>query len=551
MVGSPDLPMNWKSYEELLLDPTLTARKVREIVSRSGHCEEGRDPLPGTAAVLAIRHGHGALFQVDFVQGQPAETGMTEKASRAGQTALNVVRRELGGLRPELLAEPWSVQVRCLLDPGVRADKRPLPLDGASLGLPAALAAVSRLLDLPPPPDLVATAEVLPDGRLQSVAGLLKKLDLLRAWTPRVQTLIVAQDQPDTAPDPARRPRIVPARDLSEAIAIAWPQLDTQGLADHILDRLSPPDRPLLARQLFSLLMRGGPRVLGWRVVRQLAEGLADSLEGDARWEALTAAAIAARHSGDNDLPLPANIPATLPASLRLEVLAHRLQHAADRADPDWEDLTSQALACADAHGLLDPSARLYGAAGRLLASWGELDRAEALLERACAAWEALYHEEECARPLCEWLRLRGARGDLDGVRQLTAGPAHRALNHPATDPASRSWLRVAIGRALVQAGAPREALPWLDEQPGESPDARAVRLRFRLGLVPSQDDSDLHAMDALPEPLRTMTRSLRRLDLGDEGGLADLPEVELSRLRAWQAPDTRAASHVARWWRY
>jgi hypothetical protein len=548
--------MNWKSYEELLLDPTLTAREIRRAVALSGHCEPGLDPQPGTAAVLAIRHGHGALFQLEFVNGPLAASGMTEKAWRAGQTALEVVRRELGGLRPELLAEPWSMQVRCLLDPGVRPSKRPLPLDGASLGLPAALAAVSRLLDLPPPAHLVATAEVLPDGRLQGVAGLLKKLDLLRSWTPRVQTLIVAADQPDRDPGCPRMPRLAPARDLAEAIALAWPQLDTRGLADHILSRLSPQDRPLLARQLFSLLMRGGPRVLGWRVVRLVAEGLADRLEADAllqeaAWEARTAAAIAARHSGDNDLPLPASVPASLPASLRLDLLAQRLQHAADRNDPDWEELVAEALAAAQANGLLEESARLYGAAGRLLASWGELERAEALLDQACASWQALYREEQSARPLCEWLRLRGARRDLEGVRALIRGAVHGALHHPSTDPASRAWLRVAVGRALVLAGASGEALPWLVEQPGESPDARAVRLRFRRGLDPSQDEADLAAIEALPQPLRGLTLALRRLDLGEEQALRELPEAELARLRSWQAPDDRAASHVGRWWRY
>lgn len=548
--------MNWKSYDDLALDPTQTGRQIREVLVQSGLCEVGQDPRTGTAAVLAIRHGHGALFQVEFVLGQPAETGMTEKANRAGQTALDVVRRELGGLRPDHLAEPWSVQVRCLVDPGVRADKLPLPLDGASLGLPAALAAVSRLLDLPPPPHLVATAEVLPDGRLQAVAGLIKKLDLLRAWTPRVDTLIVAQDQPELTTGAGRRPRIVAARDLSEAIAIAWPQLDTQGLADHILGRLSPLDRPLLARQLFSLLMRSGPRVLGWQVVRRLAEGLAATLdatptEGDAAWEARTAAAIAARHSGDNDLPLPTTIPETLPVSLRLDLLAQRLQHAADRADPDWEDLVAEALSCADGHGLLDESARLYGAAGRLLASWGELERAEVLLERACACWSALYREEESARPLCELLRLCGARGDLEGVRRRIAGPVRTLLHHPATDPASRAWLRVAVGRALVQSGASDEAPPWLDEQPGESPDARAVRLRFRRRLELGPDAPDLSAMEALPEPLRTLTLAMRRLDRGEVDSLQALPDAELSRLRAWQDPSSSTAAHVARWWRY
>lgn len=69
---------------------------------------------------------------------------------------------------------------------------------GASLGLAACLAWMSRALNRPLPAAIAATAAVQADGSLRRVSHLREKVAALRRSRPEVTQVLVASDQPDT-----------------------------------------------------------------------------------------------------------------------------------------------------------------------------------------------------------------------------------------------------------------------------------------------------------------------------------------------------------------
>ncbi len=104
--------------------------------------------------------------------------------------------------------------------PTLRADLGPdeVGVEGSSLGLSAAVAALSALIGRPPAPTCSGSAQVLEDGRLRPVAFLREKVAALRAELPNVTTLVVAEGQ-DVDADAIANLEVVRAARLDEALA--------------------------------------------------------------------------------------------------------------------------------------------------------------------------------------------------------------------------------------------------------------------------------------------------------------------------------------------
>jgi len=536
--------MIWPDLQTLRADPSRIASLVRAFVERHPCCSSTAVPRPGTASALAVRGRVGVLYLLEVDSDKGGQIPLVGDAARAAETARRLVRYDLGGLRPDMLPAPLVTSARQIIDP---RGEPPLPLDGPSLGLPIALALVSAFLDLPLPPQVIATAQLDATGALYPVDGLEEKLAVLRAWAPRVTQVLVAQDQRE--PTDRLGLEMVRVGTLAAALRTLWPELDAQGMVRHVLGRCPTEHRPQLARRLFQISVYGAPHVLDWGIVSLLAQNLARELEGRDAWHAQVAAAVAARHDNQSEPALPPLDPDLSPASLRLVLLAHQVQDQADRAPAHGTEVAEVALAAARQHAGTPESARLLGALGRLAAAWGALDEARQRLAEAVAGWTALYQEHQASHALCEWLRLEGASGATAAVLDLVRGPAQGVLDHPDTDEASRAFLCLAIGRALVQSGQGAQGLSWLRPSPMEVDHARAARLRWRIAV--REDDDDRRALDALPPELQQEVRALLRLEHGEQEALAALDAAEVERMLGWCPPDVARAAHVARWWRY
>ncbi|MCK6501951.1 hypothetical protein L6R53_00860 [Myxococcota bacterium] len=164
------------------------------------------------------------------------------------------------------------------------------------------------------------------------------------------------------------------------------------------------------------------------------------------------------------------------------------------------------------------------------------------------AGWRALFLEGQASRPLCEWLRVLGAAEDRAGVRRVLAHALPATWEHPDCGEADRAYLSLAVGRALIQAGAPEEAAPWLRDRPGEAADTAAARLRWRLQVAPAPGDEDRLAQGT--GALWAEARALVGLDRGGQD-LSSLERGEVARLLSWRPRGTTGPRHVARWWRY
>lgn len=530
--------MPWTDRASLDADASGLASLARERFREFGFCDPAGSCPVGTAPVLTVTGQAAALFRVEVREGAHDGVGLGPQAMEAARVALAAVRRELGGLRPGRAAAGLTPSLRRVWDPSGGA-----VVEGASLGLSTALAAASWLLELPVPATVAASAQVGPDGRLSPVEGLPAKLALLEGWAPRVERLLVARGQ--ALPEVRGRAEVIAVGDLWEGLVATWPHLDRGGLEDLLLAR---EDGPALARRLFGLAVRGSPQVLAWGGVRRLAGRLRPRMEGEAAWQAEVVEAIAARHDADNGVPLPLPDLSGLPWGLRLELRAQELQHLADQATGAWREACAAAEAEARAATGLEGAARIHGALGRLYAAWGEVGPARTHLEAAVAGWRALFLEGQASRPLCEWLRVLGAAEDRAGVRRVLAHALPATWEHPDCGEADRAYLSLAVGRALIQAGAPEEAAPWLRDRPGEAADTAAARLRWRLQVAPAPGDEDRLAQGT--GALWAEARALVGLDRGGQD-LSSLERGEVARLLSWRPRGTTGPRHVARWWRY
>lgn len=431
----------------------------------SGHAlaalatQTGYTPRPlrkGESLLVSVEGGAGALWSF-------GDDGVTDvdvvplvgTARDAWAQVRRVVYRDFAGWRVPAVTRVPPLFARHLAPMGARA---PRELDGRSYGGALLLSMVSLGLGQAMPEDVVALAEVKPNGSLAVVDGLAEKLDVLAAWAPRVKRVFVAEKQE------------VPAR---EAQPFDIVRLKNVGeLVDAVFGAWTPVDVERESLRLFRLTMRPQRPLVSWSGVREAIGVLrrSDRIPDGARWRMDFVEAVAARHEGQVSgvtpfPPLPDS--QVMPLVLKERYQAHRVQQLLDTGEPD--------------HGLIDTlvaelrppwacsvtQLELSGALGRALARRREHARAEKLLQGVVETWLELGMPMDAGRPLTEWIRTLGIQGKSGPQASVALEVAAPIAEHLLAEfEAAERWFDVgmtclAMGRAWTQLGRPSDAEYW------------------------------------------------------------------------------------------
>jgi hypothetical protein len=311
--------------------------------------------------------------------------------------------------------------------------------------------------------------------------------------------------------------RVVALRDPNEP-PIRWVEAVALLEGDAVAEFLAnAKHRDALARVVFDgvVLDRWAPEADGareWRPTVALCRAIARSTphtEAISLVRACAARDVALRHTGASPSPAAVSpeLLATLAAEDRYMVLAQWLQFAADGDLVVVEPRVSYALSLAGAGpGWL----RLLGAIGRACAANGDFRGANEALDRAIDGWRALGEWGELSRPLCERVRLTAI---ADGPCARTDELLALARDAIARSEGPATFLRVALGRALVQLDRPDEAIVLLEANPADggglgypetaalrwlalADESRAPALRARLEEDGSDDQWILARLD-------------------------------------------------------
>ena len=494
---------------------------------RSPFCNPDIDPVPGQVLAVSIWKGTASLWDLFVARSalRHDTRDFVKDARSSEDDARRLVLRELGALRPSALRETLRLEaVLVAQEEGLRA------LSGRSFGLAQALAFASYTLNAPLRRNVVALGTIEPDGRVGTVDEVPAKLAGIQEHAVCVDTLLVAheQDLPET------RLTVQRVGSVFDALKVAL-ALD---LAERVVTSCTEDGAHALADALFSLAVRDVPHVLNWAALAQVAGRLETELPAGSlvRWKTQVARAIANRHEGGSDR-FATDFFEELPAELRLEMLAQAVQAATDGCDVETEAIEERAEREARAFAGFSGANKIWGALGRLRAAWHRHEEALEDLERATQGWSALLLVHEASYAMCERVRLLGALGRAQALRELLAGDFERVWSAPNTSNRSRAFLALAAGRALLDVDDPEAARPWLAEEHWATAHVEQGRARQRRRL--GEDVA-----------LEGVNRVLSRLDLGDAQALPELRALkteEYDRL----AGLVEGPAQVARWWRY
>jgi hypothetical protein len=359
-----------------------------------------------------------------------------------------------------------------------------LVLDGASFGAGLLLAVGSAVMGVPLPPDMVVLATLSSDGRFDRVDGLREKIERVRDDAPGVRRLAVARGQGSDACDLVEDlgatidvVEIENAGDLWRAVYPGdAPNPEAWGI---------PEARRSAAASISALVADPAQGALDWRAVARGAKRLAAVLSAGAPEAAAVreAEAIALRHadnSGRIERPTDDDLRA-MPLARRLGVLSQFVQSEADAGSPTLAKAVEFAAEYvgppreSDVAGL-----RLHGALGRAQSLLGLYGDAIERLRGTVECWLAAGEPGEASRPLCALALAAGLADRLDALAAADA-TARDLLDRLVPD--SRAFVRLAIGRAHVQAGDAGEAAKWLEADTeawdAARDDVRAAGLRW------------------------------------------------------------------------
>jgi hypothetical protein len=241
-----------------------------------------------------------------------------------------------------------------------------------------------------------------------------------------------------------------------------------------------------VAEALLRVTLYGDTGGLQWHSLALLARSALAELREDAvSWDrAAFARDVVRRHLGESVLlgwPQGEAWFESLDADDRCTAWAHVVQSAAD-ADLEFaKEYAQHAAAKLAGMDRSDCALRLRGAVGRALAAIGDYVAAALHLEEAVDGWFALGRVDGISYPMCELLRLRGIARDRPAIERLRVRIEQFRMS--AADPVSLVFVRLALGRALVQAGASTEGIAELalrDREWTTAPaHATAARLRW------------------------------------------------------------------------
>ncbi|MFN7146413.1 MAG: hypothetical protein ACK4YP_21750, partial [Myxococcota bacterium] len=294
---------------------------------------------PGDPLLLAATADRGSLWTI-APPDDPCPRDLLDAARAAWRVAGRVAARTL-----PVLADPGALLDRAPPRLAALSAYSDAPvLDGASFGLPFFLAHLSTAAGVPVDADLVASAEVTPEGAVLPVERLALKLAAVRAWAPAVRRVMVAEAQVGEARRVADGLEVVGVAHVRDAIA---PAFGGDAFEAAVFARWAddPDAARWAAETFFRFVLREPHAALRWAGVQRALAHLREHTDGHARWRAEVAHAIAGRHAGA-PIPVP---PA--PADLRLRrvhrvaLLAHRVQAHNDAVADGWEDLAREAEA--------------------------------------------------------------------------------------------------------------------------------------------------------------------------------------------------------------
>lgn len=471
----------------------------------------------------------GSAWRYSDVEAQHYATPLAADAVRTRTRMRELARLALAGV-PNAGALPnVPAQARKVASTNTTP---PSSVQGASIGLPVFLAAVSRILELPLPPHLASTGEVLDTGAIAEVAGIASKMKA--AEKARVRRVLVpkpnlAQAQAGTTIE------VVAVSTIGEAVAVAF----GDGAFEAALDRAFERDPQRAVDALFDIALGNARSFLpaAWMAknARLLTTRLAPG--SDPAWRAQIAEAIFDRHAG-RPHPLPPGSEAwidTLPSrEVRLKLTSHALQGCADAATPDWEPIATRAAAAvASRHDRGTGDGWVLGALGRLYASWHRWPAALAHLEAAVQVWEDTHFLAEASIPVCEWLRVTALAAPEQLPRVVRV--AERVYAAPQLPAQSAAYIPAALVTAHVLAGDMDAARARF----AEVPDSLAAAAQRWLAI--GGDTVEEARLDGEDRAILALLR-------GEAAG-EELDATELGRLR--HIRPGASGAWIARHWRY
>lgn len=480
--------------------------------------------LGGSVGRLAVRRG-GAPYAVDGELGPHA-------ASQA-VLALDVLGRRLarrGRGMPAAGQRGHEVRVSS-------------QVDGSSLGVSFAAAAVSRWTERPPRAEVAATAALDVEGRLVGVAGLEPKLAALADAYPAVRRVVVAAEQ-EPAEAAIAGITLIRCADLEQALEALGLSLDE---VPEALPPASEAEREIAQLEFDQAEDYAAAR---WRQYALRARLLA-SHPGVPASKATTATAFAALfhlHAGDE--PDARALVATIAESAIAELppLGRawvRTVQATSRIDAGQhrEAAVSAAQAVELARALTagerrDVLGRALGTLGRAKMHAGDDEAALPWLGEA-----ADHHEAQLPRELARslitlacGLRRAGRHDEALAALDRAAHSIEASANERASA-ASRRFLDYERGRALFEQGRHDEAYPCFERvmlhQPREEDYPRVGCLRY-LAAIDVARGHPARARERIEQALRVAERSHPPIaTIAASAGMAVvLGSAELSDLR-------------------
>jgi hypothetical protein len=415
---------------------------------------------PGQTPLLATRGEKGAdlfLFEVVPQSSRKQPTVGFKAGLEAWSNAIAALSTAVPYLwRPVSDLPSAAPSVVRIADRGAHM---PLRLERGSFGLSFLLALASHVLGQALDCDVVASAQVLPNGLLLPVDGLESKLQTLISEAPGLRRLIVAADQElsQEALDLAHgQITIVAFRTAAQAVeALLEPSPRFQEAAE------DPESREKLIRSLFRLALSERHAAPAWGPVAEACATVAEQTTNETeRRQLALCSAIAKRHDGatNSTIPLPtADELSDLSGPARLRFLSHLTQQAADTGSPSPRgmlDLAKAHLPVAGADVFPD-HLRLKGAVGRLLATIGEHEASLRLQVETAHAWREVPWEHGISYPLSESYRLARVleqASQLQPLEELRGEALVRGLLRVPTD---TIYVDLSRGSALLTLGTP------------------------------------------------------------------------------------------------
>ncbi len=325
-------------------------------------------------------------------------------------------------------------------------------VEGRSYGLAAMLAATSRALRFPVPPDVIAIAAVSDSGALEHVddAGLRDKVQALRRLAPQIRRIIVAEGQEASAGVAGHD--VLVAGTVRSGVELAW---DVKS-ADDLVALVTPAEITKLAHELVDAAVfgKGATRHYeGTAAVARILRGRGD-LSKEIRAMLTISEAVASRHtSNSGDFAVPND----LRSPMKEVVVAHWLQQRADAgvAEPD---VVRDVAATLNPEQLptSEEGAKAHGALARLWAVTGRPYDALQLAQRTAQWFVDARKQKEASYTLCVAFHLAGVLGDraaFDACASLSAEI------EGDLDDGSASFVRLARARGSSLLGtSPTEA---------------------------------------------------------------------------------------------